>query len=88
MPEYEKWLLEDQEKVRYKKSKMTMSEIMTIIIYFHQSHYRDFKTYYQRVLQGYLKDCFPKLLSYNRFVEIMKTAIYPLIFLYSISVKN
>ena len=28
------------------KPKLSVSEIMTIIIYFHMSRYRDFKTYY------------------------------------------
>lgn len=28
------------------KPKLALSEIMTIIIHFHQSHYRDFKAYY------------------------------------------
>lgn len=88
MPEYESYLLEAQEKIRDKKLKMSMSEIMTIIIYFHQSHYRDFKTYYQRYLQGYLKPYFPKLLSYNRFVEVMKTAILPLIFFIHFQAKT
>ena len=31
---------------RERKGDMPMSEMMTLLIYFHQSHYRDFKAYY------------------------------------------
>ncbi len=60
---------------------MSTSEIMTIMIYFHQSHYRNFKHYYQREVQGHLKKYFPKAVSYNRFVELMPTILLPLCFL-------
>ena len=31
---------------RVREPSLSISEIMTIIIHFHQSHYRDFKSYY------------------------------------------
>ena len=51
-----------------------MSEIMTIIIYFHQSNYRNFKSYYL----GLIKSYFTGLLSYPRFVTVMKRVLVPL----------
>lgn len=44
---------------------------MTIIIAFHQDGYRDFKTYYTKYVRVYMNKAFPKLVSYNRFVELI-----------------
>ena len=48
------------------------SEIMTLLISFHQSNYRSFKDYYQRHVCVYLHWAFPNPLSCNRFVEVKK----------------
>lgn len=74
--EYEKHMIEDNEKLS--KTALSLSEIMTILIYFHFSGYRTFKWYYTKYVQKYLKSYFPKLLSYNRFIEVMKSAFVPL----------
>ena len=47
------------------------SEIMTIMIHFHQSGYRDFKHYYTRHVQPHLRKAFPELVSYSRFVTLL-----------------
>lgn len=65
---------------RLRKTQLSESEIMTIEIAFHQSHYRDFKAYYQKHVQPYLQAEFPKLVSYNRFVELMPRILIPLLF--------
>jgi hypothetical protein len=44
---------------------MTTSEIMTIVVSFHMSHYRDFKNYYLRYVSLVYKNAFPNLLSYT-----------------------
>jgi len=51
---------------------------MTIIIYFHQARYRDFKTYYTQYVLKHLRPEFPDLVSYNRFVELMPLTFIPL----------
>ena len=57
---------------------LTASEVMTIIIHFHRSAYRNFKQYYlQQVCRG-LRRVFPKLVSYQRFVELMSSVLSPL----------
>lgn len=61
------------------KTSMSLSEIMTIVIYFHLSNQRTFKGYYLKFVCTVLKPYFPKLVSYNRFVEIMKMSIVPLL---------
>jgi hypothetical protein len=51
---------------------------MTILIHFHQSHYRDFKAFYtQHVLTQLLAD-FPGAVSYPRFVELIPSVLVPL----------
>jgi len=57
---------------------MSLSEIMTIVINFHNSGYRTFKKYYKIFVTGYLKHLFPKLLGYGRFVELMKSCVFPM----------
>ncbi len=68
-------LLMDKEQV-IPKTSMYLSEIMTIVIYFHLSNYRTFKWYYLKFVFITLKPYFPKLISYNRFVEIMKILLW------------
>jgi len=52
---------------------------MTILIAFHQSHYRDFKDYYFEQVLKYWRSEFPGLVSYNRFIEYTPSARVPLI---------
>lgn len=48
---------------------------MTIMILFHQSHYRNFKHFYLYHVCKHLKTDFPKKVSYNRFVELQKSVL-------------
>jgi hypothetical protein len=61
-----------------RKPSLAASEVMTIIIYFHVSRYRDFKTYYTQYVMKHLRGEFPNLVSYTRFVELMPLALWPL----------
>ena len=63
---------------RYRERSLSMSEIMTILIHFHQSHYRDFKAYYTDYVQERLQKEFPGLVSYTRFVEFIPSVLMPL----------
>jgi hypothetical protein len=54
---------------------LSMSEIMTLLIYFHQSQYRHFKAYYTQQVETHLKHFFPALVSYQRFVELMPSSL-------------
>jgi hypothetical protein len=60
------------------------SEIMTILIHFHQSHYRDFKAYYTQHVQHHLKAEFPTLVSYSRFISLLPRVAW-LLLLYAFS---
>jgi len=77
-PKWRSYLLSNGQKRRGPKRQMCLSEIMTILIYFHQSGYRCFKTYYTEYVQKQLRNEFPILVSYNRFVEYTPSALVPL----------
>lgn len=62
-----------------KRSRLALSEIMTIIVYFHLSQYRTFKWYYKNHVSEYLREYFPNLVSYTRFVELMQQSSVPLL---------
>ena len=50
---------------------LTISEIMTIIVLFQSSAYKNFKSFYLSYLQEYKQE-FPMLPSYNRFIELQQ----------------
>lgn len=56
---------------RRRATRMSMSEMMTIVVHFHQKRYRDFKTYYTEYVMCDLQSEFPELLSYSRFVQLL-----------------
>jgi hypothetical protein len=61
------------------ESKMSLSEIMTIMIYWHQSGYKNFKCFYTKEVLIHLKNEFPNAVSYSRFVELKPLAFLPLL---------
>lgn len=74
---HSKYLLTDKSG-KMPVTSMDMSEIMTVVVFFHLSHHRTFKWYYKNYVCGTLKEYFPRVLSYNRFVEVTKSIIAPL----------
>lgn len=69
--------IENQEdkKQLYRIPQLCESEIMAIVISFQTSGYRTFKQYYLAI-QITWKKLFPKMPSYNRFVELMPRVLY------------
>jgi transposase len=78
LPFWERKLLQAGSKKRRRAGQLSVSEIMTIIIHFHQSHYRDFKAYYTEHVCQALRTEFPHLVSYERFVILMPSVLGPL----------
>ena len=60
------------------KCSLSESEIMTLLILFQSSGWRNFKHFYLHFLGVYFKDAFPHLPSYHRFIEIMNRVLIPL----------
>jgi hypothetical protein len=65
-------------KTRNRKSKMSDSEVMTILVIFHLKSYRSLKRFYVDYVCKHMRDDFPDLVSYNRFVELQKKVVQPL----------
>jgi len=77
-PRWHQRLLTAGERQRRRSATLSLSEVMTIIILFHTSVYRDFKTFFTQYVERHLSSAFPKLVSYNRFVELQRDALIPL----------
>lgn len=72
-------LLGDSKKRRNRKSKLSLSERMTIYICFHLSSYTNFKHYYKNLVREHWTDLFPDLVSYERFNQTQHTLFIPLL---------
>jgi len=71
-------LITSGQRQRIREGQLCESEIMTILIRFHQSHYRDFKAFYTEYEQQHWRCEFPKLVSYSRFVRLTQRVAIPL----------
>jgi hypothetical protein len=78
LPHWQQNLISDGSKKRSRNGNLTVSEIMTIIVYFHQSRYRHFKAYYTEHVCEHMRNEFPNLVSYERFVILMPSVLGPL----------
>ena len=76
---YKQKLIEEKNLKKKLNSKLSMSEIMTIVVYYHRSGYRTFKDFYLKHMVKNMKLAFPNLVSYNRFIELIPTVLIPLI---------
>ena len=76
-PQWHSALLSEKIIYKTRPGRLHLSEIMTILIYFHYSGMKNFKHYYLILLNEF-RPLFPYLVSYNRFVELMKFALIPL----------
>ena len=75
---FEGWAAQHQLPGKAKRGpalSLSASEIMTIVIHFHQASYRDFKSFYQKHVCKHLVKEFPKLVFYGRFVELMPSVL-------------
>ncbi|CAF23461.1 IS982-like element ISPasp1 family transposase [Candidatus Protochlamydia amoebophila] len=75
--EWEKHLIDSGKHKKGPESVLSPAEMMTIIVLFHQSNYRTFKHFYNYI-NFYLRNEFPKLISYDRFVYLKKNMFVPL----------
>jgi hypothetical protein len=73
-----KKMLPNQNRKRHRNCSLSISEIMTIVVIFHFSHYRTFKDFYYNSLQKQYIKYFPQLVSYTRMLELMPYALMPL----------
>ena len=75
----EKYTLQRVGKRSYhRNSTLSKAEVMVIIILFHNSGYRCLKHFYLEHVCKHLCHLFPRLVSYNRFVELEREVAIPL----------
>ncbi len=76
-PKWHSQLLGHGVRTRKRARSLCLSEIMTNLVAFHQNHYRNFKHFYLDCVCTYWRDEFPRLPSYQRFVEWMPSTLLP-----------
>jgi hypothetical protein len=64
---------------RNKPNRLSDSEVMAILIAFHLSGMRHLKAFYLFYVCVHMKDFFPRLVSYNRFVELQQQTLLPIV---------
>jgi hypothetical protein len=63
---------------RHRPSRLSTSEIMTLVIAFQGSDYRTFKHFYRKEVCRYWRAEFPHLVSYQRLIECLPSVLVPL----------
>jgi hypothetical protein len=71
-------LPEEKSRTRNRKFTMSPAEVMTLLILFHRSAYRNFKHFYNDYVPFVLNREFPERVSYNRFIELAQSVLVPL----------
>ena len=64
-------------KKRKRKATLTDLEIIPILTAFHGGKFRNFKHFYLGYVCVALRDCFPNVVSYNRFIELSPRSAVP-----------
>jgi Transposase DDE domain len=77
-PYWQGLLLSDGGKRRNRSRSLSLSEIMTILVSFHQQSYRNFKHFYEKHVRCFWRAEFPGLPSYQRFIDWLPSSLMPL----------
>ena len=77
-PVYDPCLRRTGQRHRTRQTPLALSEILTLLVYFHGSHDRTFKHYSTEYVMAHLHPSFPHLVGYHRFVELRPRALVPL----------
>lgn len=67
-----------QAQHRNRAASLSDSEIIAILAFFHYGSFTNFKHYYNHYVKVHLADCFPRLVSYNRFIELQQRVAVPM----------
>jgi hypothetical protein len=57
---------------------LSKSEMIVILLSYHQSSYRNFKSFYEKHVCVHMRQEFPRLISYTRFISVEPTLVYHL----------
>lgn len=74
-PAFERVQLENGIRHRRRTGSLSLSELMTLVVLFHQARCRQFKQFYLTYAQRFLRDAFPTLPSYSRCVHLLPRGV-------------
>jgi hypothetical protein len=77
-------LIENNDKKRNRKTLLSLSEMLSIVIFYHFSGYKYFKFYYENEICGRLGHLFPNRPTYDRFIALMPRLFMPLTLMFHI----
>jgi len=77
-PALEQHLLASGQRKRRRRSDLSLAELMTLDVLFHQLRFRQFKAFYLGYACRHLRAEFPALPSYQRYVELLPRCVAPL----------
>ena len=77
-PAWERRQLTAGAQKRRRRSALSLSELMTLVVLFHQLRFRQFKCFYLDYACRHLRTAFPTLPSYPRCVELLPRCAAPL----------
>jgi hypothetical protein len=77
-PVHRRRLLHVGQRQRTRQTTLTLSERLTLLVYFHWRHDRTRTPYYTEYVAVHLRPSFPQLVGYARFVELIPRALGPL----------
>ena len=78
LPSWRQNLIGDGTKKRNREHAMNISEMITLLVAYHDKGYQTFKWFYQQHVKNQWHSEFPNLLSYNRFIELMPMLLVPM----------
>ncbi|MGL5683681.1 MAG: transposase [Marinifilaceae bacterium] len=71
----------DGKKRRNHSSRLSDSEMITILVCFHLGQFRNFKHFYLNYVSTTLSNEFPDLISYRRFIQLQHRIVLPILLL-------
>jgi len=80
VPQWEAYLLRTGTAPRGPQPGLVVSEIITILLMLHSSRSKYLKSFYQGIMGDVLRQYFPGMPCYERFVTIQKSVFMPLMF--------
>jgi len=80
LPQWEAHLIGNGTAPRGPESGLCVSEIITILLVLHGSQFKYLKSFYQGVMGDVLRQYFPGMPCYERFVTLQKSVFIPLMF--------
>jgi transposase len=77
LPRLKDCLVPDRKR-RNRARSLSESEIITLLIAFHLSQFRNFKAFYLGFVCPFWSKAFPRLVSYSRFIEYIPSSLVPI----------